>query len=224
MRPFFTTPLFALLALLPTSAWAATDSQIWAGLSATEKLGNDWRAQEEFVSRFSDHRGGLYELEMVGMLGYKPSKNVTLAGGYVYNPQYSHGDRTATEHRAREQVTVDNVAQIGRGKLSVRWRMEQRWRDQVSGTGLRGRPYIKYSLPLGGKISLNLSNETFVNFNTTPFQRQAGIDRMRNLIAISTAVSKKLSIDAGYMNQHGFVRGGPDTSDHIASLSLSLNL
>jgi hypothetical protein len=47
---------------------------------------------------------------------------------------------------------------------------------------------------------------------------------MRNLIALSTPLSKKVSIEAGYMNQHGFVRGGPDTSDHVASFSLSLNL
>lgn len=217
--------LSVAMASLSTPAFAATDSQVWTGLSATEKLGSSpWRLQEEFVSRFSDHRGGLYELEAVGLVGYKPSKNVTIAGGYVFNPQYSHGDLTATEHRAREQVTVDNVAQFGRAKLSLRWRMEERWRDNAAGTGVRARPYAKLSIPIHGKTLLTLSNETFINFNTTTFQKQDGLDRMRNLIAVSTPLSNKLSLEAGYLNQHGFVRGGPDTSDHVASLSLSLNL
>jgi len=206
-------------------AQAATDSQVWTTLGATEKLGSSpWRLQQEWTGRFSDNRGGLYEMELVGMVGYKPAKNVTIAGGYVFNPQYSHGDLTATEHRAREQVTVDNVAQFGRAKLSLRWRMEERWRDNVAGTGWRARPYAKLSIPIRGKTSLTLSNETFINLNTTTFQKQDGLDRMRNLIAVNTPLSKTVSLEAGYMNQHGFVRGGPDTSDHIASVSLSLNL
>jgi hypothetical protein len=216
---------WATLGIVPGKALAATDSQVWTTLGATEKLGSSpWRLQQEFVGRISDNRGGLYEIEVVGLVGYKPSKNVTIAGGYVFNPQYSHGDLTATEHRAREQVTVDNVAQFGRAKLSLRLRMEERWRDNAGGTGWRARPYAKLSIPIRGKTSLTLSNETFLNLNTTAFQKQDGVDRMRNLIAVNTPLSSKLSLEAGYMNQHGFVRGGPDTSDHIASVSLSLNL
>jgi hypothetical protein len=47
---------------------------------------------------------------------------------------------------------------------------------------------------------------------------------MRNLIAINTPLSKSITVEVGYLNQHGFVRGGPDTSDHVASVSLSLSL
>lgn len=128
------------------------------------------------------------------------------------------------EHRAREQVTFDGFAQLGRGKLSGRLRLEQRWREHVDGMGWRFRPYLKYSLPIAGKTALNLSNETFVDLNTTTFQRKSGIDRMRNLISISTPLSKALTGEAGYMNQHGFVRSGPDTSDHIAYFALVISL
>ena len=94
------------------------------------------------------------------------------------------------------------------------------------GTGWRARPYVKFSLPLreGGKTALVLSNETFINLNTTTFQRTEGLDRMRNLIAISTPLNKTITMEAGYLNQHGFVRNGEDTSDHVASVSLSLSL
>jgi hypothetical protein len=33
-----------------------------------------------------------------------------------------------------------------------------------------------------------------------------------------------ITIEVGYLNQHGFVRGGPDTSDHVLSAAISLNL
>jgi len=207
-------------------AWAATDSQLWTTQAVNVKLGGNWRAQEELTERFSDAKNGLYEVESNTLLGYKLSKAVTLWGGYTHDPQYSAGHFTVMEHRIREQVTFDNVIRLGSGKLSFRLRGEERWRANTDGTGVRLRPYVKYTLPLakGSKTALVLSSEPFINLNTTPFQKQSGLDRVRNLIAINTPLSKKITAEIGYLNQHGFVRGGPDTSDHVASISLSLNL
>jgi hypothetical protein len=216
----------AVAAVMPAAAHAKSDEQLWASASANVKLGDKWRLSQELTARFGDDRNGLYEVESVTLLGFRPVKDVTVAAGYVHNPQYAGGDFTVMEHRAREQVTFDNVAKIGGGKLSARLRMEQRWREHVDGTAWRLRPYVKYSLPLtpGSKTSLALSSETFVNLNSTSFQRQNGLDRMRNLIAINTPLTKAVSVEIGYLNQHGFVRGGEDSSDHVASVSLSLNL
>ena len=227
MRLTLTAAALASTAFAAASpASASTDRQLWATQNVTVKLGGKWRAQEELVERFSDNRNGLYEIESNTLLGYKISKAVTLWGGYTHDPQYSDGQLTVMEHRIREQVTFDNVAKLGRGKFSFRLRGEERWRTNTEGTGLRLRPYVKYTLPLakGSKTALVLSSETFLNLNTTPFQKQSGLDRVRNLIAINTPLSKKLTAEIGYLNQHGFVRGGPDTSDHVASVSLSLSL
>lgn len=211
------------LAAIPGAALAREDEQIWLTAGATIKLDDRWRLSEDVVARISDDRGGLYEIEAATLLNYKIGKNVTVAAGYVHSPQYSDGDRTSLERRAREQVTVDNVATIGRGKLGARLRMEQRWRDNADGTAWRLRPYVKYSLPLRGKTSLVLSNETFLNLNTTAFQQQDGLDRMRNLIAVNTLLVQNVTMEVGYLNQYGFVRGGEDTIDHIASLALNAN-
>jgi Protein of unknown function (DUF2490) len=210
----------------PASAWAKSDEQVWTTANANLKLSDKWRLQQELTARFSDNRNGLYEIESVTLLGYRIAKDVTLAAGYVHNPQYADGDFTVMEHRARAQVTFDNLAKLGRGKLSARMRTEQRWREHVDGTGWRMRPYVKFSLPLakGSKTSLTLSSETFINLNGTAFQRQDGLDRMRNLIAISFPLAKTLTAEVGYLNQHGFVRGGEDTSDNVASFSVSLSL
>jgi hypothetical protein len=121
-------------------------------------------------------------------------------------------------------VTFDGFAMLGKGKLSGRIRLEERWRDHVDGTGWRLRPYLKYSLPVAGKTALNLSSEPFFNLNTTPFQRKSGLDRVRNLVTISTPLSKALTGEVRYMKQHGLVSGGPDTSDNIAYFGLSANL
>jgi hypothetical protein len=209
---------------ISTPAFATSDEQIWANAAVTVKLSDHWRLSEEGTIRFSDNRKGLYELEANTLLGYRLNKMVTLWAGYTHNPQYSRGDFTVMEHRAREQVTFDGFAKLGTGKLNGRMRFEQRWRDGVDGTGWRVRPYLKYSLPIAGKTALNLSSEPFFNLNTTPFQRRTGLDRMRNLVTISTPLTKVLSGEVGYMNQHGFVKNGPDTSDNVAYFGLALSL
>lgn len=210
--------------VIPEAALAREDGQIWLSGGGTVKLDDNWKLSEDIIARVSDNRDGLYEVEASTLLNLKAAKDVTLAAGYVHNPQYSDGDFSVLERRAREQVTIDNLAKVGTGKLSVRLRMEQRWRENADGTGWRMRPYLKYSLPLRGKTSLTLSSEVFLNLNTTAFQRQDGLDRMRNLIAINTPLLKNVTVEAGYLNQHGFVRDGDDATDHVASLSISASI
>jgi len=215
---------FPAAAALSTPAQATSDNQVWLNGNVTVKLSDRWRFQEEGTFRFSRNRNGLYEFELNTLLGYRLSKIITVSAGYTHNPQYADGDFTVMEHRAREQMTADGFAMVGEGKLTGRIRMEQRWREHTDGIGWRLRPYLKYSLPIARKMALNISSEPFINFNTTPFQRRSGLDRMRNLVTISTPLTRILSGEAGYMNQHGFVRGGPDTSDNIAYFGVGLNL
>jgi hypothetical protein len=222
-RPF---PCIAACAALvaPVGAQANQDSQIWSTASATVKLAPKWRLSEEVVGRFSDNRHGLYEIESNTLVGYRLSKVTTVWAGYTHDPQYAGGVFTIMEHRAREQVTFDGFAKLGPGKLSGRLRLEQRWRDGIEGTGWRLRPFLKYSLPVHGKTALNISSEPFIDFTTTRFQRTRGLDRVRNLVTISTPLTRMLTGEAGYMNQHGFVPGGEDTSDNIAYFAVSLSL
>jgi hypothetical protein len=221
------TPIVLALAVafMSTPAAAAkSDEQLWTNFNVTAKLSDRWRLSEEVTLRFSDNRKGLYELESNTLLGYRLNKVVTLWAGYTHDPQYAAGDFTVMEHRAREQVTFDGFARLGAGKLNGRIRLEQRWRNGVDGTGWRLRPYLKYSLPIAGKTALNLSSEPFFNLNSTPFQKKSGLDRVRNLVTVSTPLTKSLTGEVGYMNQHGFVRGGPDTSDNVAYFGMSLSI
>ena len=217
-------PAMLVAGLAASPASAKSDSQLWTNLNVNVKLGDRWRLSEEGTVRFSDNRNGLYELEVNSLLGYRLNKVVTLWAGYTHNPQYASGDFTVMEHRAREQVAFDGFAKLGTGKFNGRIRLEQRWREHVDGTGWRVRPYLKYSVPIAGKTALNLSSEPFFNLNTTPFQGRTGLDRVRNLVTVSTPLTKSLSGEVGYLNQHGFVKNGPDTSDNVAYFGLALNL
>ncbi|WP_313393752.1 DUF2490 domain-containing protein [Sphingobium yanoikuyae] len=216
--------LFALMAL-PATAHASEDEQLWTTTSATVKLSDHWRLQQEIVARFSNDRDGLYEIESNTLIGYKLDKQVTVWAGYTHDPQYDGGDFTVMEHRVREQVTVDNILKLGPVSVSARMRMEQRWREGIDGTAWRLRPYVKLTLPFkeGGKTALILSHESFIDLNKTNFQRVQGEERMRNLIAITTPLAKNVNAEIGYLHQHGFRPDADDSNDNVASLSLSFS-
>lgn len=198
----------------------ADDTQAWGTLTINGAISGPIRGSSETVLRTSDAKG-FYEVEQNFMVGYKANKHVTYWLGYTLDPQYSHGSLTITEHRFRQQVSIDNFAKVGPFNVSGRVRLEERWRDNLPGTGWRLRPYVKLSMPIHGKTNLNLTHESFINLNTTSFQKQAGYDRWRTAISVSTPIAKNLTVDLGYLNQHGFVRNGPDTDDHVATLGLT---
>ncbi len=213
--------LFVPLAICTLAQPAlASDEQAWGTVTVNVNVAKDVRIQSETVARTGNARG-LYEVESSLLVGYKITPKITYWGGYVHNPTYLHGDFVAMERRLRQQVTFDNLAKVGPFKMNARMRLETRWRDNAGGTGWRLRPQVKLSTPIAGKTALNLSHESFINLNTTSFQKVDGYDRMRNAISVSTPLGKTVSVEVGYLNQHGFVRNGPDTDDHVATIGLT---
>ncbi len=216
-----TIRLLALAAAVSAAApAAASDSQYWQTLNVGVALPDNFKISNETVLRESDARG-FYEVENNLMVGKKVSKVVTLWLGYTFDPLYNHGTFIRREHRFRQQVNFDNFAVIGKVKLSSRLRLEERWREGQTGTGWRLRPQIKATVPLAGKVTLSLTNEDFIDLNNRSFQTVDGLERMRNAIYVTVPVNKKINIDFGYLNQHGFVPNGKDTSDNVLTAGLS---
>lgn len=226
MRKILTaTALGLTLAIaLPGAAHASSDGQYWPTATINVDLGNGFKASNETVVRFSDTRG-LYEIEDNVMIGRKLDKHVTVWLGYTHDPQYLHGTFTVMEHRIREQVNLDNVVKLGPVNVSGRLRLEQRFRDGVTGTAWRFRPYAKFSLPLGKKSKTNLvlTHESFIDLGTQSFQRVPGEERMRNFVGINTPLVKHVTIEAGYLNQYGFPKNRVSTTDNVMVVSLTGN-
>lgn len=214
------TALTSLAAAAP--ARASDDSQAWETLNVAVALPSNFKISNDTVVRTSDARG-LYEVEDNLMLGYQANPHVSVWLGYTHDPQYLHSRFAVMEQRFRQQVNFDNIAKLGPVSLSGRIRVEERWREGFSGTGWRIRPGARLSVPFVGKTKLVMNHESFINFNTTGFQKQSGYERMRNSVGLNLPLGKRLSVDVGYLNQYGFVRGGPDTSDHALNTGLNLS-
>ena len=220
MRRFVSSLLAVVTLAAATPALASEDEQAWQALNVTVALPDNFRISNELVLRSGNNRG-FYEAENNIMVGNKLNPHITVWLGYTHDPQYLHGDFTVMEHRFRQQVNFDNVAQFGKVKLGGRLRLEERWREGQSGTGWRLRPAVKLSMPFVGKTTLAFQTEPFFNLGTTTFQRVSGLDRVRNSVAVTVPLSKKINFDFGYLNQTTFVRNAENTSDHVFTLGLA---
>jgi hypothetical protein len=212
----------------PAHAQISADAQIWTGANANMKLNDNTELGVESILRFSDTKTGLYEAELGVSMTWKVSKAVKLQLAYVQVPSYSEsGVITRREYRPRQQIAFGNIASFGGGTLSGRMRIEERFVSTSGEVGIRLRPQIKYSLPLarGRRTAFVLWDESFILCNTTDWGQNAGFDRMRNFAGISTPLAKKIDLEAGYLNQYIFNKGGKsDEVDHVASLTLNFAL
>jgi len=217
----------AVAAVMTPCAALASDAQHWQIVTATANLGDGWRASAENITRTSQARG-FYELEQNVMLGHDLGPNGGPLGlvfylGYTHDPQYAHGDFTIMEHRFRQQLSADRLLTLGSLRISGRMRLEQRWREGVTGTAWRLRPQIKATLPVVGRLALVASHESFFDLNRSSFQRMGGEERMRNSIGLNIPLSRRIAFETTYMNQHGFVPGGKDSNDNIATFEIKAN-
>lgn len=203
-----------------TPALASEDNQHWETVLVNVALPDNFKLQNETVFRTGDAKG-FYEIENNFMVGRKLDKVVTLWLGYTFDPQYAQSNFVIREHRFRQQIGFDNFLKLGKVKFSGRLRLEERWREGLAGTGWRLRPQIKATMPFIGKTSLAISHESFIDLDTATFQKVGGYERMRNAVSVVVPLNKKVSLDFGYLNQHGFVRKGPDSSDNVLTLGLT---
>lgn len=210
------------LTLCAAAPARADSSRVWMSANVQAQLSGPWRLQSETVVR-STAWPRVYDAEQGVSIGHRFDKVFTFWLGYVYSPAHASGQVVFHEHRLREQLNVARIAMLGPVRLSGRARMETRWREETPGTGWRLRPQVRATLPLSRRLALNLSNESFLNLNTTRFQRDAGLERMRTALTLSLPIAGNMAVDAGYLEQHAFVRAGRDTDDHVAVVGLSAN-
>jgi hypothetical protein len=207
-----------LVASVPAFA-QQQDEQLWLQVNTNVPLTDKLRLTLEQIARFSDRQRGLFQTEFGGILGYKVADNVEIGMGYRRVGAHN-GNSGAHEHRLRQHV----IATFGR--VTTRFRVDERFNPRGSEIGFRIRPLIRYNHPVGDKgFALFVSHESFFLPNSTNWGQRAGYERMRNITGVVLPIAKGVSGDLGYLNQYRFSR---DTSraqmDHALSFQLSISL
>ena len=156
-------------------------------------------------------------------LGYALGERITAYAGYAWVESDPIGRDEFAEHRAWEQLTW-NVPVAGL-TVQSRTRLEQRFVETDGDTGWRLREFLKTTVPLVEDKSWFVSawDELFWDLNRTDWGQRPGFRQNRAFLGLGTFLDDdhKLSLEVGYLNQHGFVPGAEDTSDNVATIQLS---
>jgi hypothetical protein len=211
-----------LLASIASPAFAQDqDQQLWVNLAADTDLSDTTVLEFEMNQRFGNDEGGIIESQYIASIGVDIGGGVKLTGGINRVVGVSDGRVDNTEWRPRQEIGFP-IASLGRGALSGRVRLEQRFRSDGDDVGHRVRPEIIYALPLTETLELEIGHESYFNLNTTDFGQRSGHERMRNFAALGFPVARNVSASIGYLNQYRFNRDSRDRMEHALTTGLSV--
>jgi len=209
----------ALTALAPARA-AEDDLNAWAAATASIDVGRKGVLWLEAQTRFTDDASRLGQLLLRPAIGYKLDGTTTVFLGYAYVRTDPAGPALSKEHRVFQQVSF-RLAGDGKGvTLTGRSRLEQRFREDKGGTGVRFRQQLRLTAPLEGQTRAVAWTEPFIGLNSTAWGQTSGVNVWRNFVGVSLPVGTGLSLEPGYLNQY-VVRNGRDRMDHTASVTLN---
>ena len=196
----------ACVLMLPTTSVAQeSDFGNWLIYIGNKKLNSKWNIHNEVQYRNYDAVGDLEQLLLRTGVGYNLSENnhnLLLGYGYIlsenYNTESESNDKTSVnEHRIFQQFTSKD--HIGIVSLTHRYRFEQRFVEDVF--KMRLRYFLAAKIPLikvedgFTKFYLSAYNEVFLNTESAVF------DRNRVYAGLGYQLSKRIRMEAGYMNQ-----------------------
>lgn len=209
-------PLLVFICFTITTIQAQTINQTsgWLFLLNNTRLSDKWGAYLDVQFRSADDVAYLRNfLFRPGITYYVNDKSeVTL--GYLLNGTFTRldggGNNSLTEHRIWEQFIYKQ--KISTISVSHRFRLEQRFAETNSVNGdifsQRFRYFVRFILPLqknkqkfeSGAFAA-LQNEVFLNIQNKDKLNHKVFDQNRAYLALGYRFSKKLDIEAGYLNQ-----------------------
>ncbi|RYZ99772.1 MAG: DUF2490 domain-containing protein [Sphingobacteriaceae bacterium] len=233
-------PVLLLLLCLSAGKLAAQSNQqmLWGAWIHTQKLSDHWGYAFDVQFRSADDVDYLRNILLRPSVAYYFDKNHVVNAGYTYVGTYGRnisGDKTfRSESRTWEQYTFTHKL-CASTQLSHRFRLEQRYMGE-SADGAndnyfsqRLRYFVRSVVPFKKDsvfkkgLFVALQNEVFVNIQNKQKVNTHFFDQNRAYVALGYRLSKKVDVEAGYMNQ--YVKGvGSGTTNNILQFVLYTRL
>lgn len=207
--------LVAIFLMISSTLQAQTINQNsgWLFLLNNTKFNKNWGVYLDMQVRSADEWSNVRNLLFrPGVTYYLNDKNeFTL--GYLLNQTFLHldgaSDHALIEHRIWEQYVYKH--KVSTISVAHRFRLEQRFIERLGKEDLftqRLRYFVRFILPLEkGKQNFDkgvfaaLQNELFFNIQDKKELNNSLFDQNRAYLALGYRFSKKLDIEAGYLNQ-----------------------
>jgi len=219
------------IASSPAQADVQEDFQIWENVTARGNFGfinpdnpelKRWRWWGEIQMRYRDSGQELNQMLVRPGIGYALTDRSTVFVGYAHVTNYPPIGGLVQENRIWQQYQWSGPTPLG--AFTTRSRLEERWQDNGSDTGLRFRELLKFNWPFSfhPAASFVLADEMFVNLVEAnwgiPTAKQ-GFDQNRGFAGIGYRFTPIILMELGYMNQYI----NTTTKDRLNNI-LSINL
>lgn len=213
-----------ILSVVATSAAAQTthDGRGWVNLTAMGSVKDRLIYFAEVQTRTRDGADEYDQLLLRPAIGWKVSDTLSLYQGYARVISNPVRGRDTFEDRSFQQASWA-PGKVGPLSVSLRFRLEQRWRQDGEDTGWRGRAMARFALPLqeDGKGAKLLGwAEPFVALNTTDWGARRGFDQLRSFAGLELPAGGKSTAEIGYLNQLVDRPAGARDMNHVVSITL----
>jgi hypothetical protein len=230
IRIFICSAVF-LISYVNTAMAQTDEFSGWGAWFHTQRFSTHWGASFDGQFRSANHVDYLKNVLLRPSINYYfGNKSATLGYAYV-----STNGRTATggktfreENRIFEQFIITQKAGVNTA-ITHRFRLEQRFLGstptQQEVFSQRVRYFIRGVIPFNNKSTftkgtfLALQNEVFGNIQNNAKVNNHVFDQNRAYVALGYRFSKRMDIEAGYLNQY-VQQTQAHTINHIAQVAL----
>jgi hypothetical protein len=233
----FAIVAYSLMPFASPTAWADVneDFRIWENVTARGNFGflnpenpdlKRWRWWAEAQMRYRESGKELDQSLFRPGIGYALTDRSTVFVGYAHVTNQTI-DRTSLnqENRIWQQYQWSGPTPLG--AFTTRTRLEERWQENGSDTGLRFREFLKFNWPFSfhPAASFVVWDEMFVNLVSTDWgvpTSKRGFDQNRGFAGIGYRWHPNILTEFGYMNQY-INTTTKDRMNHTLSLSVFLD-
>lgn len=203
----------------------ADDTELWTSLTVNGPASDGSKALVWFDGhvRLRDDGSRMGTTILRPGVGWRVSERLDVWAGYARITSHA-SDPDVHEHRAWQQATVSAGSLLG-GSVSLRTRLEQRFREGADGTGLRLRQFVRWARPIEStRLSWVLSDEVFLNLNRTRWGQVEGYGQNRAFAGLAFQGTRDFRLEAGYLNNHIDGGRGSDRTNHNVAIAFFLRL
>ena len=227
---------YSLIPIASSTAQADVqeDFQIWENVTARGNFGfinpdnpdlKRWRWWGEIQMRYRESGQELNQMLVRPGIGYALTDRSTVFVGYAHVTNRPPSSDSVQENRIWQQYQWSGPTPLG--AFTTRSRLEERWQENGSDTGVRFRELIKFNWPFSfhPAASFVLADEVFVNLTQTdwgaPTAKQ-GFDQNRGFTGIGYRFTPIILMEVGYLNQY-INTTTRDRMNHILSINMYLD-
>ncbi len=199
------------------------DLGLWTAINVNAPITEKFQSRFQLSPRWLDNGTDFNQLILHALLGYKFNKHISFFQGYAWNTIYIPHFRR--EQRPYQDLIISHS--IRKTTLEHRFRLDERFLQDIEGISLRARYRLKGSYPLDKKEkwSLVLFDELFINLNSHFGGPQAGIDQNRIYAGLNRKFTENINADLGYQLQHSHGKGSQiDHLNHFIYFFINFSL